>query len=88
MDAGVRSAASHLGVKCNRAGNYCYGCKCVGCCNLPSPTPGQVTDAGLSTPLESGSEEEERDNESYKELEEDVDATMLEVFCDYDIQCQ
>ena len=53
--------------KCKRAGNYCYGCKCVGCCNLPSPTPGQVTDSALSTPLESGSEEE-RDNESYKDL--------------------
>ena len=25
-----------------------------------------------------------RDNESYKELEEDIDATMLEVFGDYD----
>ena len=72
--------------KCKRAGNYCYGCKCVGCCNLPGPTPGQVTDSALSTPLESGSEEEERDNESYKELEEDIDATMLEVFGDYDIQ--
>ena len=54
-------------------------------CNLPSPTPGQVTDSTLSTPFESGSEEE-RDNESYKKLEEDVDATMLEVFGDYDIQ--
>ena len=64
------------------AGNYCYGCKCVGCCNLSSPSPGQVTDSALSTPLESG---EERDNESYKELE-DVDATTLEVFVDYDIQ--
>ena len=72
--------------KCKMAGNYCYGCKCVGCCNLPSPTPGQVTDSALSTtPLESGSEEE-RDNESYKELEEDVGATMLEVYRDYDIQ--
>ena len=27
-----------------------------------------------------------RGNESYKELEEDIDATMLEVFGDYDIQ--
>ena len=70
--------------KCKMAGNYCYGCKCVGCCNLPSPTPGQVTDSALSTPLKSVSEEE-RDNESYKELE-DVDATTLEVFGDYDIQ--
>ena len=72
--------------KCKRAGNYCYGCKCVGCCNLLGPTLGQVTDSALSTPLESGFEEEERANESYKELEEDVDATMLEVFGDYDIQ--
>ena len=70
---------------CKRAGNDCYGCKCVGC-DLPSPTPGQVTDSALSTPLESGSEEE-RGNESYKELEKDIDATMLEVFGDYDIQC-
>ena len=23
--------------KCKRARNYCYGCKCVGCCNLPGP---------------------------------------------------
>ena len=68
--------------KCKRAGNYCYGCLCVSCCNLPSPTPGQVTDSALSTPSESGSEEE-RHNESYKELEEDVDAMMLEVFGDY-----
>ena len=72
--------------KCKRAGNYCYGYKCVGCCNLPGPTPGQVTDSARSIPLECGSEEEERDNESYKELEEDIDATMLEVFGDYDIQ--
>ena len=48
----------------------------------PSSTPGQVTDSALSTPLESGFEEEERDNESYKEFEL---ATMLEVFGDYDI---
>ena len=71
---------------CKRAGNDFYECKCVGCCNLPSPTPGQVTDSALSTPLESGSEEEKRGNESYKELEEDIDAMMLEVFGDYDIQ--
>ena len=49
--------------KCKSAGNDCYGCKCVGCCNLPSPTPGQVTDSALSTPLQSRFEEEERDNE-------------------------
>ena len=71
---------------CKRAGNDCYGCKCVGCCNLLSPTPGQITDSALSTPLESGSDEEKRGNESYKELEEDIDATMLKVFGDYDIQ--
>ena len=81
---GCKTSCQSSRCKCKMAGNYCYGCKCIGCCNLPSPTPGQVTDSALSTPLESGSEEE-RDNESYKELE-DVDATMLEVFGDYDIQ--
>ena len=81
---GCKTSCQSSRCKCKMAGNYCYGCKCVGCCNLPSPTPGQVTDSALSTPLESGSEEE-RNNESYKELE-DVDATTLEVFGDYDIQ--
>ena len=80
---GCKTSCQSSRCKCKRAGNDCYGCKCVGYCNLPSPTPGQVTDSALSTPLESGFEEEERDNESYKELEL---ATMLEVFGDYDIQ--
>ena len=81
---GCKTSCQSSRCKCKMAGNYCYGCKCVGCCNLPSPTPGQVTDSALSTPLESGSEEE-GDNEAYKELE-DVDATTLEVFGNYDIQ--
>ena len=81
---GCKTSCQSSRCKCKMAGNYCYGCKCVGSCNLPSPTPGQVTDSALSTPLESGSEEE-RDNEAYKELE-DVDATTLEVFGNYDIQ--
>ena len=82
---GCKTGCQSSRCKCKRAGNYCYGCMCVGCCNLPGPTPGQVTDSTLLTPFVSGSEEE-RDNESYKKLEEDVDATMLEVFGDYDIQ--
>ena len=80
---GCKTSCQSSRCKCKRAWNYCYGCKCVGCCNLPSPTPCQVSDSALSTPLKSGSEEEERDNKSYEEFEEDVDAPMLEVFGDY-----
>ena len=66
-ECGCKTSCQSSRCKCKRAGNDCYGCKCVGCCNLPGPTPGQVTDSALSTPLESGFEEE-RDNEHTKNL--------------------
>ena len=82
---GCKTGCKSSRCKCKMAGNNCYGCKCIGCCNLPNPTPAQVTDSALSAPSDSGSEESE--SESYRQVEEDVEATMLEVFGDYGVHC-
>ena len=67
--------------KCKRGGNYCFGCKCVGCCNLPTTPNRTVTEVAET---QHGTEDEEDSEiESDEELEREVDSTMLEVFGDY-----
>ena len=77
---GCKTGCQSSRCKCKRAGNYCYGCKCVCCCNLPTPTPGRAT--LLIIVNTSGVWFGRR--ESYRQLEDDIDTTMLEVFGDYD----
>ena len=81
---GCKTGCQSSRCKCKRTGNYCYGCKCVGCYNLPSPTHGQVTESPpsellLSSPSDSVSEGDESDDEPYERLEENIETTMQQV---------
>lgn len=73
---GCKTGCQTSRCKCKRGGNYCFGCKCVRCSNLPT-IPNTGTDFNT--------DDEESDTDSETELQRDVDATMLEVFGDYDI---
>ena len=84
---GCKTGCQSYRCKCKKGGNYCFGCKCVGCCNLPEKSTNIIitTPNTDNTEIQYLTEESESELESDEELEREVEEdenTDTESICD------
>lgn len=83
---GCKTGCNTTRCKCHKAGNYCFGCKCINYTNLPDQSPGPSTAAHPQPSTQSKTESDsEQDSDRESELEREVNDIMMDVFGDCDI---